>query len=221
MKFIIIGCSILTLFLVIYFPSFRTSFNKWKNKIKIERETELITKQELAKLKKEKELAELDKARALATKERNERLKKAKDEEVDKNNSTYKSMFSSKYENARIYHEVQYTGAYRVPIADYWNNDLNIHNDGLSFFIDNLKSAQGKGQLEVRHNSFEDNDFDTYSLEIIDGFAILDKRLKTKNHPYPFQDYFYFTIRENSFEDIKTGIIHNIRFTPYRASDWK
>ena len=66
----------------------------------------------------------------------NEHLKKIKNTDIDANNSTYKGNFNKKYNNARIYHEVQYAGSYRIPIADYSNYDLNIH--GYSFFIDNL-----------------------------------------------------------------------------------
>lgn len=157
-------------------------------------------------------------------KESAERLKKARDKVVSDNNDKYKIIFSDKYENARINHEVQYTGVYRIPIADYNNYDLNIH--GLSFFIDNIKSAKGHGEIEVRHNSFEDDKFDSFNLEIIDGFAILDQRLKNKNIT-PRQDYsstfrpIYLTIRENSFKGINTSLVHNVRFTPYSIYDWK
>src|SRR5690606_7973534 len=135
---------------------------------------------ELARITKQNELARLERQKSIEIKERNERLKKAKDNEVSINNSKYKEMFFGKYENARFRGEVQYTGAYRVPIAQYYNYDLNIQ--GLSFFIDNVKSAKGKGKIEVRQNSFEDDDYDTYDLEIIDGFAILNQELKNKNN---------------------------------------
>lgn len=73
--------------------------------------------------------------------------------------------------------------------------------------------------LEVRQDSFEDIDFDSYKLKIIDGFTIYENHLNNKKHPH--QRQVYITIRENSFKDINTGLIHNIRYTPYRVSDWK
>ena len=224
LKYIVIGGSILLLLLVILFPRIHSSFNEWKKQKKIEKEAKLKIEKELARIARQNELARLERQKAIAITERNERLKKAKNEEVSINNSKYKSIFSDKYVNARIYHEVQYTGAYRIPISDYDNYDLNIH--GISFFIDNEKSAKGKGKIEVRHNCFEDDEFDTYDLEIKDGFAILNQRLKNKNIKLR-KDYsstfrqVYLTIRENSFEDINTGIVHNIIFTPFSILDWK
>ena len=96
----------------------------------------------------------------------------------------------------------------------------------MSFFIDNLKSAKGIGKIEVRQNSFDDEDYDNYDLEIIDGFVILKQQLKNKNTT-PRKDYnstfreLYLTIKENSFPNIKSGIVHFIRFTPYSVLDWK
>ena len=222
-NFLIIGCFTL-LILVLLFPRIRSFLMEWKNKKNINREAKIKKQKELAFIAKQKELARIERQKSIEIKERNERLKKIKDQEVSINNSKYKVTFSRKYENARIYHEVQYTGEYRLPIADYNNYDLNIH--GVSFFIDNVKSAKGEGVIEVRHNSFEDREFDTYNLVIIDGFAILNQRLKNKNTT-PRKDYsstyrqLYITIRENSFEDINTGIVHNFRFTPFSILDWK
>lgn len=223
LKYIIIGISILILLIVILSPIIRLSFNEWKMKKKIERDTKIKRENELAQIAKQKELAQIEKQKAIAIKERNEKLKKEKDKEVSTNNTKYMQMTLS-YKNARFRGEVQYTGAYRIPIAQYFNYDLNIQ--GLSFFIDNVKSTKGKGKIEVRHNSFEDNEYDTYHLEIIDGFAILNQELKNKNNT-PRKDYsstyreVYLTIKENSFENINTGIVHNITFTPYSILDWK
>jgi hypothetical protein len=222
--YIITVFSILVLVLVIFLPDIRSSFNKWKKKRKIDREAIIKREKELARIAKQKELARLERQKAIAIKERNERLREVKDKEVSINNSKYKDMFSSKYENARFRGEVLYTGVYRLPIAQYLNYDLNIH--GLSFFIDNVKSAKGKGEIEVRQNSFDDDEYDTYLLEVIDGFAILNQDLKNKNNT-PRKDYssvyreVYLTLRENSFENINTGIVHNIKFTPYSVLDWK
>ena len=224
LKYIIIGISILVLLLVILSPLIRSSFKEWKMKKKIERDAKIKRENELAQIAKQKELAQIERQKAIAIKERNERLKKEKDKEVITNNTKYKQMFFGKYTNARFRGEVQYTGAYRIPIAQYFNYDLSIQ--GLSFFIDNVKSTKGKGKVEVRHNSFEDSEYDTYHLEIIDGFAILNQDLKNKSNT-PRKDYsstyreVYLTIRENSFENISTGIVHNIRFTPYSVLDWK
>lgn len=158
------------------------------------------------------------------TEKENEQLKKNKDLEVAKNNSIYKEIFNKKYKTARIYHEVQYSGYYRIPIADYSNYDLNIH--GYSFFIDNLKNTVGTGVMEVRKNSFQDADFKIYKLEIIDGFVIFNKNLyyeEKNNEEHFFSKYkrVYITIKENSFTNVKTGIVHNISFTPFSSSDWK
>ncbi len=224
LKYVILGYTTLALILVILFPRIRSSFNEYKNKKKIEREDKLKREIELDRIKRQKELAEVERQWAIVKKENDERLKNEKDKKVSINYLKHKDMLSGKYENARIYHEVQYTGAYRLPIADYNNYDLNIH--GISFFIDNVKSAKGKGKIEVRHNSFEDDEFDTYNLEIIDGFAILNQHLKN-NNTTPRKDYsstyrpVYLSIRENSFQDTNTGIIHNIIFTPFSILDWK
>jgi hypothetical protein len=224
LKYIIIGCSTIFLSIVFLFPYIRSSFNEWKKEKKIERDAKINREKELAQIEKQKELARLERQKAIAIKERNESLKKVKDKEVSINNSKFKEMFSGKYKNARLRGEVQYTGAYRLPIAEYSNIDLNIY--GLSFFIDNVKSAKGKGKIEVRQNSFEDDDYDTYHLEIMDGFAILNQYLKNKNNT-PRKDHssvyreVYLTVRENSFENINTGIVHNIKFTPYSILDWK
>jgi hypothetical protein len=147
-----------------------------------------------------------------------------KNKEVVENNSKYKEIFKRKYNSAWMRNEVQYTGFYRIPISDYDNYDLNIH--GYSFFIDNLKNTTGKGKMEVRKNSFEDIDFEMYNLEIIDGFAIFNKKLyqeKQNNEQRFFNKYkkVYITIDENSFANINTGIIHYIIFTPYSVLDWK
>ncbi len=224
LKYIIIGIFVLVLLIIIRSPLFRSIFSEWKMKKKIERDAKIKRDNYLAQIAKQKELAEIERQKAIANKERNERLKKDKDKVVITNNRKYIQMFSGKYENARFRGEVQYTGAYRIPIAQYFNYDLNIQ--GLSFFIDNVKSSKGKGKIEVRHNSFEDNEYDTYLLKIIDGFAILDQVLKNKNytqrrdHSSTYREV-YLTIRENSFENIETGIVHNIRFTPYSVLDWK
>ena len=223
-KYIIIGILILVLLIIIRSPLIRSSFSEWKMKKKIERDAKIKRENYLAQIAKQNELAQIERQNAIAIKERNERLKKEKDKEVNTNNRKYIQMFFGKYENARFRGEVQYTGAYRIPIAQYFNYDLNIQ--GLSFFIDNIKSTKGKGIIEVRHNSFEDNEYDTYHLKIIDGFAILNQELKNKNTT-PRKDYsstyreVYLTIRENSFENINTGIVHNIRFKPYSVLDWK
>jgi hypothetical protein len=217
-NFSIIIFSVLIIFFVFYIPSIRIIYIEWKKKCKIIQEAELKRKLELATLKREKQLAELAKKRDIALKEQNEKLEKAKNEEVLKNNLKYKSEFSRKYENARIYHEVEYSGAYKIPISDYCNYDINIPN-GLCFFIDNIKLSKEIGVLEVRQDSFEDIDFDSYKLEIIDGFAIYENHLNNKKHPHKRQ--VYITIRENSFKDINTGLIHNIRYSPYSVSDWK
>lgn len=224
LKYIIIGISVLVLLIVIFSPLIRSSFNKWKMKKTIEKEAKIKRENELAQIAKQKELAQIETQKAIAIKERNERLMKEKDKEVSANNTKYMQIVFGKYKNARFRGEVQYTGAYRVSIAEYFNYDLNIQ--GLSFFIDNVKSTKGKGKIEVRHNSFEDDEYDTYHLEIIDGFAILNQDLKNKSNT-PRKDYsstyrkVYLTIRENSFENINTDIVHNIRFTPYSVLDWK
>jgi hypothetical protein len=222
LTYIIIGFS--ALFFIFFFNRIRSFFKEWNNLNNIKREARFKKEKELALISRNKELARIERQNAVKIKERNESLKKVKDEEVKINNSKYKSIFTNKYENARIYHEVQYTGAYRLPISDYDNYDLKIH--GISFFIDNIKSEKGKGKIEVRHNSFEDHEFDTYNLEIIDGFAILNEPLKNKNNT-PRKDYtsthrqVYLIIRENSFKDINTGIIHKIIYTPFSILDWK
>jgi hypothetical protein len=224
LKYIIIGISILVLLMVILSPLICSFFNEWKMKKKIERDATIKREIELAQIAKQNELAQIERQRVIANKERNERLKKEKDKEVSTNNTKYMQMFLVKNKNARFRGEVQFTGAYPIPIAQYFNSDLNIQ--GLSFFIDNVKSTRGKGRIEVRHNSFEDNEYDTYHLVIKDGFAILNQDLKNKNNT-PRKDYsstyreVYLTIRENSFENINTGIVHNIRFTPYSVLDWK
>lgn len=223
LKYILIGFTFLVL-IVILSPLILSSFNEWKMKKELEKDAKIKRENERAQIAKQKELAQIERQRANAIKERNERLKQEKDKEVNNNNTKYKQMFFGKYKNARFRGEVQYTGAYRIPIAEYFNSDLNIQ--GLSFFIDNVKSTKGEGKIEVRHNGFEDNEYDTYHLEIIDGFAILNQYLKNKNNT-PRKDYsstfreVYLTIRENSFENINTGIVHNIRFTPYSVLDWK
>lgn len=154
----------------------------------------------------------------------NEQLKINIDIEVAKNNSSYKEIFNKKYKTARIYNEVQYSGYYRIPIADYSNYDLNIH--GYSFFIDNLKNTVGTGVMEVRKNSFQDADFKIYKLEIIDGFVVFNRNLyyeEKNNEEHFFSKYkrVYITIKENSFTNVKTGIVHNISFTPFSSLDWK
>lgn len=223
-KYIIIGIFILVLLIVILSPLIRTFVNEWKMKKKIERDVKIKQENDLAQIAKQKELAQIERQKATEIKERNERLKKEKDKEECINNRKYIQMFCGKYKNAKFRGEVQYTGAYRIPIAQYFNYDLNIQ--GLSFFIDNVKSTKGKGKIEVRHNSFEDNEYETYDLKIIEGFAILNQELKNKNNT-PRKDYsstyreVYLTIRENTFENINTGIVHNIRFTPYSVLDWK
>lgn len=223
--YIIIGTSIFVLLLVIFSPRIRSSYKEWKKKNKIEREAKIKKEKELARIAKQKELARLERQKAIAIKEQKERLKIAKDKEVSINNSKFKDMFYGKYDRARFRGEVQYMGAYRIPIAEYYNYDLNIY-DGLSFFIDNVKYTKSKGKVEVRQNSFEDYEFDTHNLEIIDGFAILNQPLRNKNIT-PRKDHssvyrpIYLTIRENSFGHINTGIVHNIRFTPYSVLDWK
>lgn len=223
-KYIIIGMVILVLLIVIRSPIIRSSFNEWKMKKKIESDAKIKRENDLAQIAKQKEFAHIQRQKAIAIKERNERLKKEKDKEVITNNKKYMQLFFGKYKNARFRGEVQYTGAYRIPIAQYFNYDLNIQ--GLSFFIDNVKSTNGKGKIEVRYNSFEDDEYETYHLKIIDGFAILNQELKNKNNT-PRKDYsstyreMYLTIRENSFENINTDIVHNIRFVPYSVLDWK
>lgn len=223
--YVLIIAFILVLFIINLKPYFNTFFLEWKKKKNEEREAKIRREFERAKIVKQKEKAQLEKQKAIALKQRNENLRIAKDKEVDNNNRIYKDKLKGKYERARFRGEVQYQGAYRIPIAEYYNYDLNI-SDGLSFFIDNLKSAKGVGKIEVRQNSFEDEDFDTYILEIIDGFAILKQQLKNKNTT-PRKDYrstfreLYLTIRENSFPNIRTGVIHSIRFTPYSVLDWK
>ena len=221
---LIIGTVILILFLIIYYPFFKSSLIKWKLNLNKQRELEIEIQKKIAKEKRDLEAARIIKMQNIARKEKEERLKIAKDKEVSENNKKYKTNFLDKNNDARISHEVQYTGAYRIPISDYDNYNLNIH--GIIFFIDNLKCAKGKGEIEVRHNSFEDTQFDIYNLEIIDGFAILNQRLKNKNitprkdHSTTFRQVF-LTIRENTFDGIKTNVVHNIYFTPYSVLDWK
>lgn len=224
MECILIGVSILVILMVILSPHIRSFLNKWRMKKQIKRDAKGKSDNERAQIAKQKELAQIEKQKAIAIKERYEIRKKEKDKEVSANNKKYMEMYLGKYKNARFRGEVQYIGAYRIPISEHFNHDLNIQ--GLSFFIDNVKSIQGKGIVEVRHDSFEDNEYDTYPLEIIYGFAILYQELKNKNNT-PRKDYsstyreLYLTIRENSFENINTGIVHNIRFTPYSILDWK
>ncbi len=223
--YVLIIASILVLFIIILKPYVSTLFYEWKKKKDEEREVKIRRELECAKITMQKEKAQLEKQKTIALKQRNESLRIAKDKEVDNNNRIYTDKFKGKYVSARFRGEVQYQGAYRIPIAEYYNYDLNINN-GLSFFIDNLKSANGIGKIEVRQNSFEDDDFDSYNLEIIDGFAILKQQLKNKNttprkdHSSTFREL-YLTIRENSFPNIRTGVIHFIRFTPYSVLDWK
>lgn len=224
LKYIFFGSSILIISVVIVYPYIRSSFNEWKNKQTIEKEARIKREYELNRIKREREIAQLERQKAIATKERAERKKNEKNKEVRANNLKHKDIVSRKYQNARIYHEVLYTGEYLVPISDYNNYDLKIN--GISFFIDNVKSAGGNGKLEVRNNSFEDEEFEIHTLEIIDGFAILNQQLRNKsitprkNHSSTYREV-YLTIRENSFKDINTGIIHNIKFTPFSILDWK
>ncbi|MEB3123862.1 MAG: hypothetical protein VKL41_21880 [Snowella sp.] len=205
-------------------PLIRSSFFEYRNRKKKERDAKIKRRNELAQIVKQNELDQFERQKAIAIREQNERLKYKKDKEVSGNNIKYIQIVLGKYKNARFRGEVQYTGAYRIPIAEYYNYDLNIQ--GLSFFIDNVKSTKGKGKIEVRHNSFDDTECDTYFLEIIDGFAVLNQDLKNKNRT-PRKNYsstyreVYLTIRENSFENINTGIVHNIKFTPYSVLDWK
>lgn len=209
---------------MIFYPFFNSSLIKWKLNLKKQRELEIEIQKKIAKEKRDLETARIIIMQNIARKEKEERLKIAKDKEVSENNKKYKTNFLNKNNDARISHEVQYTGAYRIPISDYDNYNLNIH--GITFFIDNLKYAKGKGEIEVRHNSFEDTQFDIYNLEIIDGFAILNQRLKNKNitprkdHSTTFRQVF-LTIRENTFDSIKTNVVHNICYTPYSVLDWK
>ena len=92
--------------------------------------------------------------------------------------------------------------------------------------LDNLKFTKGRGQIEVRHYSFEDVEFDTYNLEMIDGFSILNQRLKIKN-TLPRKDYsstyrqVYLTIIETLFDGINSGIVHKITFNPFSILDWE
>lgn len=220
----IIAAIILIIILIIFYPFFLLTVNKWKLKNRKQKEEENEKQKKIAKQKRELELSRLEKIRIVALKEKEERLKILKDKQVIDNNSKFKTNFSEKYNNARIYHEVQYTGNYRIPIADYDNYDLNIQ--GISFFIDNIKFTKGIGKIEVRHNNFEDTQFDIYDLEIIDGFAVLRHRLKNKNTT-PRNDYsttfrkVFLTIRENTFNGINTNIVHEIKFTPFSILDWK
>lgn len=224
LKYSIIVVLFVILVLIIFYSNIRTAIYKWKSNNKKQRESKIEIQNQIAKQKTEIESARLAKLRAIAFKEKEEKSKIAKDEQVYVNNEKYKSSISDKYKNARIFHEVQYKGGYLIPIADYSNYDLNIQ--GISFFIDNLKIAKGQGEIEVRHYSFEDVECDTYNLEMIDGFAILNQGLRSKNNS-PRKDYsttyrhVFITIRENSFEGINTGIVHKITFTPYSILDWK
>ena len=219
-----IALIILIIILILFYPFFYSKVNEWKLEIQKQKELEIEKQKNIAKQKKELEYARLQKIRNIAIKEKEERLKILKDKQVVENNSNFKKIFEGKYKNARIYHEVQYTGIYRIPISDYHNYDLNIQ--GISFFIDNLKYAKGIGKIEVRHDNFEDAQFDIYDLEMIDGFAILKQSLKNKNLT-PRNDYsstlrkVFLTIRENTFIGINTNIVHTIIFTPYSALDWK
>jgi hypothetical protein len=222
--FIIAIIILIIILLILFYPFFYSKFNKWKIEIEKQKQLEIEKQNNILKQKRELEFARLEKIRKIAIKEKEERLKIVKDKEVVENNSKFKKIFESKYKNARIFHEVQYTGNYRIPISDYHNYDLNIQ--GISFFIDNLKFSKGIGKIEVRHNNFEDTQFDIYDLEIIDGFAILKQSLRNKNLT-PRNDYsstlrkVFLTIRENSFNGINTNIVHKITFTPYSALDWK
>ena len=224
LKYLTIAFILLIISLIFLYPYARAALYKWNLNIKKRREAEIEMQNQIAKQKREIESARLAKIRAVALKENEERLKITKEKQVNENNAKFKTALSGKYNNARIHHEVQYTGEYRIPIADYSNYDLNIQ--GISFFIDNLKFTKGRGQIEVRHYSFEDVEFDTYNLEMIDGFSILNQRLKSKN-TLPRKDYsstyreVYLTIRENSFDGINSGIVHKITFTPFSILDWK
>lgn len=224
LKFLLIVFILLILSLIILYPHLRAAIYKLNLNYKKRREAEIEIQNQIAKQKREIESARIAKVRAVALKENEERLKIAKEKQVNENNAKLKNALSGKYNNARIHHEVQYTGAYRIPIADYSNYDLNIQ--GISFFIDNLKFTQGRGQIEVRHYNFEDVEFDTYNLEMIDGFAILNQILKSKS-TLPRKDHsstyrqVYLTIKENSFEGINSGIVHKITYTPFSILDWK
>jgi hypothetical protein len=224
LKYLLIVFILLILSLIILYPHLRAAIYKWNLNYKKRREAEIEIQNQIAKQKREIESARIAKIRAVALKENEERLKIAKEKQVNENNAKLKTALSGKYINARIHHEVQYTGAYRIPIADYSNYDLNIQ--GISFFIDNLKFIEGRGQIEVRHYNFEDVEFDIYNLEMIDGFAILNQRLKSKS-TLPRKDHsstyrqVYLTIRENSFEGINSGIVHKITYTPFSILDWK
>lgn len=223
--YVLIIASILVLIVIILKPYVSTFYYEWRKKKNEERQAEIRREIESDKIAKQKEKVRLEKEKAVALKQRNESLRIAKDKEVDNNNRIYKDKFKGKYDNARFRGEVQYQGAYRIPIAEYYNYDLNI-NEGLSFFIDNLKSAKGIGKIEVRQNSFIDDEYDTYNLEVIDGFTILKQKLKNTSTT-PRIDYtstyreLYLTIKENSFPNIRTGVIHLIKFTPYSVLDWK
>jgi hypothetical protein len=225
LKYVLIIASFLVLLIFILKPYVSTLFNEWKKKKNEERQAEIRREIERAKIAKQKAKVRIEKEKADALKQRNESLRIAKDKEVVNNNRLYKEKFKGKYDNARFRGEVQYQGAYRIPIAEYYNYDLNII-DGLSFFIDNLKSAKGIGKIEVRQNSFNDDEYDTYNLEVIDGFTILKQKL-INTSTSPRLEYtstyreLYLTIKENSFSNIRTGVIHFIKFTPYSVLDWK